>query len=107
MKFHQNSACGQLLTSKSNNTYRKMGKKRNWGELQRESRERRKEGKKGEREGAMEGGRKGGSRKRKWGNNLENKQTWGAWVAQSVKHPSLAQGMISPFRSQDPCEALC
>ena len=35
--------------------------------------------------------------------SLKNKsKCWGAWVAQSVEHPTSAQVMISPFRSSSP-----
>ena len=34
--------------------------------------------------------------------NLENENSWGAWVAQSVKHLTSAQVMISQFVSSSP-----
>ena len=33
---------------------------------------------------------------------LKNPNSWGAWVAQPVKHPTLAQVMISQFVSSGP-----
>ena len=38
---------------------------------------------------------------------LNHQETWGAWVAQSVKHLTLALVMISRFVSSNPLIGLC
>ena len=37
---------------------------------------------------------------------LEEPKVWGTWVAQSVKHPTLAQVMISRFVSSSPTSGI-